>query len=143
MPLARLLTDDCRAKLVDAGLLWLRVLTGLAMAYHGSGKVFGDMSQLIAGVGAMGFPAPKLFAWLAALSEFGGGCLLVLGLATRPAALFIAATMGVAAFVAHRNDPFQVKELALAFLTNSIALLLAGPGRWSLDRVILKHGEKS
>src|SRR5262245_35087290 len=118
-----------------AGLLWLRVLMGSAIAYHGYGKIFGGyMSQMIPGVAALGFPAPVLFAWLAALSEFAGGLLIVFGLFTRVAAFFVFFTMSVAAFVAHAKDPFQVKELALAFWTMAGTLMLTGAGRFSLDR---------
>lgn len=119
---------------VDLGLLWLRVATGAGMAYHGYGKVFtGRMPQFAEGVAKMGFPMPEAFAWAAALSEFAGGILLAVGLATRWSALSICSTMFVAAFIAHRADPLQVKELALAYLTASAALLLAGPGRFSID----------
>lgn len=122
-----------KENLTDAGLLWLRVLTGAAMAYHGYGKVFGGhIGKLIEGVAGMGFPAPVFFAWAAALSEFAGGILLVLGLFMRPAALFILITMGVAAFMVHGKDPFTVKELALAFFVNAGALLIMGGGKYKL-----------
>lgn len=124
---------------VDLGLLWLRVLAGAGMAYHGYGKVFsGSIPQFAEGVAKMGFPMPELFAWAAALSELAGGILLAAGLATRLSALSIFITMVVAAFVAHRADPFQVKELALAYLTVSGAILCTGPGRFSVDGYLLK-----
>lgn len=120
---------------VDLGLLWLRVLAGAGMAYHGYGKVFsGRIPQFAEGVAKMGFPMPEVFAWAAALSELAGGALL----ATRLSALSIFITMVVAAFVAHQADPFQVKELALAYLTVSGALLCTGPGRFSVDGYLLK-----
>jgi putative oxidoreductase len=119
----------------DLGLLWLRLMMGLGMAYHGYGKVFGGyMPKVIEGVGGLGFPAPTFFAWAASLSELVGGLLIALGLGTRIAAFFVAFTMAVAAFRAHANDPFQVKELALAYLVISIAFMLTGPGAYSLDR---------
>lgn len=119
------------------GLLWLRVLMGAGMAYHGYGKLFqGDISQMAAGVGKMGFPQPEIFAWAAALSEFLGGILVAMGLFTRTAALFIFVTMTVAAFVAHAKDPLQVKELALAYWTISGALVLMGGGGISLDSML-------
>jgi putative oxidoreductase len=126
---------ECKGKGLDAGLLWLRVLAGLTIASHGYDKIFGGtiMPQMIEGVRAMGFPAPVLFAWLAALSEFVGGLLIAFGLGTRIAAFFAAFTMGVAFFVAHAQDPFQVKELAMLFGVVFVALIFTGAGRYSLD----------
>lgn len=118
----------------DAGLLFLRVLCGLGIAYHGYGKIFsGKMDAFAQGVAQMGFPAPEAFAWMAALSEFAGGLLLAFGLATQLAALFIFGTMTVAAFVRHKADPFQVKELALAYWAVSGMFVLTGPGKYALD----------
>ena len=120
--------------LCHLGLLWLRVLAGSGMAYHGYGKVFGgQMAMMIPGVAKMGFPMPEFFAWAAALSEFVGGICLVLGLGTRIAAFFILITMSVAAFITHAADPFQVKELAFAYWTAAGALLLTGAGAFSGD----------
>lgn len=128
------LSDERRAQLTAFGLLWLRVMVGLGMAYHGYGKVFGgNVARLAEGVAAWGWPLPGFFAWCAALSEFAGGIALVLGLATRVAAGFVAFTMLVAVFVAHGADPFQRKELALAYLTLAVASLCLGGGKWSLD----------
>ncbi len=73
-------------------------------------------------------PQPELMAWMAALSEFFGGLLLVLGLFTRPAALFCMVTMSVAVFVSHSEDAFSVKEKALAYWTMFGALLIMGGG---------------
>ena len=85
----------------DIALLVLR-LSGLALAVlHGWGKVVslanGQGQRFVEGVAAMGFPAPALFAWAAALAEFGGGLLVFLGLASRLAAASAAFTMLVAA----------------------------------------------
>jgi putative oxidoreductase len=38
-----------------------------------------------------------------------------------------------AAFVAHANDPFSKKELALAYALVALVLLVTGPGRYSID----------
>jgi putative oxidoreductase len=91
----------------------------------------------------MGFPAPKLFAWAASLSEFLGGICIALGLFTRPAALFVFTTMAVAIFIKHGQDPFKRKELAMAYWTISGALMGLGAGKFSLDHLIHKFRKES
>lgn len=121
------------------GLLWLRVLMGAGIAYHGYGKVFGGyMDKVVEGVAKMGFPFPEFFAWAAALSEFAGGTLIVLGLATRFAALSVFITMSVAGFIVHAADPLNVKELAFAYWTAAGTLILTGAGPLSLDALFSK-----
>lgn len=102
---------------------------------HGYGKVFGgNIDRFAQGVADLGFPAPTFFAWCAALAEFGGGILVALGLATRPAAALAGFTMLVATW-RHWADPFASKEKALLFLAGMIAAMLIGGGRYSLDAV--------
>jgi putative oxidoreductase len=127
------------AAATDAGLLALRAFAGISLALaHGLGKL-PPSEGLVGAVGSMGFPMPALFAWAAALSEFAGGLLLALGLATRPSALFIAVTMATAGFVRHAPDPFGRKELALLYLAVAILFLLAGAGRYSVDALLRKR----
>lgn len=117
----------------DTGLLLLRAAFGAGIAFHGFGKVTGDMTKFAEGVARIGFPLPLFFAWAAALSEFLGGLFLAAGLLTRPSALFVAFTMAVAAFGAHGADPFKKKELALAYLVVAAAIFFTGPGRFAFD----------
>lgn len=119
----------------DIGLLALRVMGGLGIATHGYGKLFteGRMDGFVETVAGMGFPLPVLFAWLAALSEFAGGILLAVGLATRYTAFLIFGTMTVAAFVAHAGDPFAGREMALLYWSIAIAFMGLGGGRLSID----------
>ena len=132
-----------RENLASVGLLFLRVLAGAGIAYHGYGKVFGGhMSQMAEGVAALGFPSPLFFAWAASLSEFAGGICLVLGLGSRVAALMIFFTMTVAAFMTHAEDPLKVKELALAYWAISGALVLTGPGSLAFDRFLFPNKER-
>lgn len=84
----------------------------------------------------MGFPAP--LGVCAILAESVCSALLVLGLVTRPAALFLAATMAVASAKVHgmmlvAPPGTRTGELAFVHLGGFVALLLAGAGRFSLD----------
>ena len=121
---------------VDVGLLILRLGFGLALAFgHGLGKLPPSQGFIDTTAG-LGFPLPTLFAWAAGLSEFLGGLLLALGLLTRPAGLFVAITLGVAAFVQHAGDPFGDRELALAYFVIGLAFAVMGAGRYALDSAI-------
>src|SRR5688572_615149 len=123
----------------DVGLLWLRLLTGVTIAKIGYGKVIGgQIEQLIQGVTAMGFPAPKVMAWLAALSEFAGGILIAAGLGTRIASLFLFVTMCVAYFVAHAKDPFHMKISAYLYGVIAGGLIFTGAGKLSLDALFCR-----
>ncbi len=122
----------------NLGLAALRLFAGFSLMYaHGLGKM-PPSERFIAGTAEMGFPMPWLFAWAAALSETVGGVLMAIGLATRPAALFVACTVGTAAFVRHAADPFARKELAFLFFFTAMLFLCTGGGRFSLDRLIQK-----
>src|SRR5215204_5007135 len=95
----------------NAGQALLRIFAGISIAAaHGIGKI-PPGEGLITRARELGFPAPVIFAWAAALSEFLGGILLALGLFTRLAAFFIACTMLVAILGVHAADPYQKKEL--------------------------------
>ena len=148
----------------DLALFALR-LCGLGLALHGWPKVValsteGAAAGFVAGVGRLGFPAPLLFAWAAAIAELAGGLLVAFGLFTRIAAALAAATMGVAAFLRHHLiqhvlvwlgvidvDPETVKswgdpELAAVYCAAFIALTLMGGGRFAADRFLRRSGSR-
>jgi putative oxidoreductase len=119
---------------VDAALFGLRLWCGSLLGVHGALKL-ADFATFGARLGEMGFPAPRLMALAAVGGELGGGVLLALGLATRAAAGAALFTMLVAAFYVHRHDPFLMKkEFALAYAAMAATVLVAGPGRFALDR---------
>lgn len=124
----------------DLGLLVVRVWFGLVLAFgHGLSKITG-LEAFVAGVANRGIPLPGLLGPAAALSEFAGGILLALGLASRVAAVFVLVTMLVAALFVHAADPFAKKEFALAYAIAALAILIAGPGRFSLDARLFARG---
>jgi putative oxidoreductase len=66
--------------------------------------------------------------------EIVGGLLLLLGLATRPAALMLAGDMVGAIVTAGRVEGGAINlGLAPALLLGMLVLLWIGPGRWALD----------
>jgi putative oxidoreductase len=122
--------------LADAGFLILRI-SGAFFAVHGWGKVHtgltGSTWGFVESVRGLGFPAPFLFAWLAALSELVGGIAVTLGIYTRVAAFTGAVTMFVAAFMAHADDAFAEKEMALLYLAIFLGLTFTGGGKLTID----------
>ena len=117
----------------DVGALILRVFAGLALSLaHGINKM-PPSEGFIGVVAELGFPEPVAFAWAAGIAELAGGLLLAIGLLTRPAAILIAITMLVAAFLGEAGNPFSDREPPLLFAAIAIYFVLAGPGRYSVD----------
>jgi putative oxidoreductase len=130
------------------GLLVLRLVVGLTVAAHGAQKLFGVWG----GPGINGWtqvvqrlrmrPARPL-AWIAALSEFGGGLLLALGLLSPLGSLAIIGAMLVAIATVHLSKGFWVTkggfEFNLTLIGASAALAVTGPGAYSLDNALRIH----
>ncbi|QEG22846.1 DoxX family protein [Mariniblastus fucicola] len=128
--------------LASAGMLLLRIGIGAMMLVHGLAKLngFNEMSG--------SFPDPmgvgsQLSLILAIGAEVGCSVLLMVGLGTRLAAIPLAFTMIVALFVVHGSDPWKAKELAAVYLLVYSTLVLTGPGKFSLDHVLLNRKASS
>lgn len=129
----------------DAALLALRLGFGVTMVVaHGIPK----LSQLVSGdvqfADPLGIGAtPSLF--LAGAAEGVAAGLVAAGLLTRIAAVPVIATMSVAFFVVHGADPFPQQEKAFLYLVAFSIILVAGPGRvsidWLLDRTAGTGGD--
>ncbi|MBU3675982.1 MAG: DoxX family protein [Chitinophagaceae bacterium] len=118
-------------------LLLLRLGSGLMMLRHGWEKLV-QLSDIKAN-----FPDP--FGWghdtslyLTLFAELICPVLVILGFITRLSVLPLLIAMGVAIFSIHAADPFANKELAVFYFLVYLALLLAGPGKFSLDKWVLK-----
>lgn len=136
----KLLQMEFLPRNADLGLLVLRVAFGGCMlALHGWGKLMSLIGSFSGGEIRMGDPlgiGPLPTLILAVIAEFFCSALVVLGLWTRFATVFLIATMGVAFFIAHKavlSGPGN-GELALIFLVGFLALLLTGAGKYSLDK---------
>jgi putative oxidoreductase len=125
------------------GLLVLRIVAGSGLMLHGLPKIQNPFGWMDAR-GPSGVPG--IFQFLAAFSEFFGGLALIIGLLTPIAALGVAFTMLVAAYMGHisKGDPFVNPpgrqggswELASVYFAISLLLMLAGPGALSLDALL-------
>ena len=102
------------------------------MLTHGWGK----FNRLLAGetsfADPLGIGETPTFL-LAVLSEFIAPIFIITGLKTRFAAFFPTATMFIAAFVVHAEDPWGQQEFPLLFMVGFLAIFLIGPGKYSLD----------
>lgn len=131
----------------------LRIFLGLVIFPHGAQKVFGwfgghgfsgtmDMFTNVMGI-------PYIFALAAILAEFFGPLLLAAGLLTRLAALVVGTDIAVAAMLVHLPHGFFMNwggkqagegfEYHILVVGMSLALVIAGGGKWSLDRLISRH----
>ena len=119
--------------LKNIGLALLRIAPSAMMLVHGMPK----LQKLISGNFEFGDPlgigaAPSLF--LAVIGEVICPLLIIIGFKTRWVAIPAAITMGVAAFIVHGADDFATQEKALLYLFFFLAIMLLGPGKFSVDR---------
>lgn len=125
--------------MVSAGLLALRIGIGSMMVgLHGWEK-YQNFAQA-----KDSFPVPKfalLSSWMNSttslvctiFAEVVCSALIVMGIATRPAAAVLAFTMTMAGFVVLADKPLAGKEMALLYLTAAVALFFTGAGAYSFD----------
>ncbi len=129
----------------DIGLLILRLAVGGLLAGHGSQKLFGWFSgpglKGTAGwLESLGLKPGAPWATVASASEFGGGVLTTLGFLHPLGPLGTMGAMIMATAKAHWGKPIWASaggaELPVINMATALALILAGPGRFSLDHVL-------
>ncbi len=114
----------------------VRIAVALLLVEHGSQKLFGFPTPNPA---TGGMPAAFSLIWYAAVLEFFGGLLLLVGLVTRPVAFVLSGEMAFAYWMAHApRSPFPVLnggDAAILFCFIFLLLAASGGGAWSLDRL--------
>jgi len=141
---ALLQTDDSWSGLI------LRVMLGVVMFPHGAQKVFGWFGGN-GFSGTMGFfitqlNIPAVVAFLVIMAESVGAVMLIVGFVTRFAAFGIFCVMLGAIWLVHLPNGFFMNwsgkqagegfEYHLLALAISAAVMIAGSGRWSVDRAL-------
>ena len=123
----------------------LRIPVGIIFAAHGAQKLFGwfggyGLEGTAGWMESIGLAPGILMTLLAGGAEFFGGLALILGVLTRPAAFALVIAMLVAIFKVHFvNGLFMANngyEFGLALLAASVALLISGAGKASVDAAI-------
>ena len=126
----------------------LRLALGAVFIAHGSQKVLGvwggkGFSNFIAREAPLGLKPAWLWLGLAALWEFFGGIMVLLGLLTRVGAFGIAATMIVAIAGVHWKNGFFAQnegfEYPFTLLLIALTLLYTGGGRLSADEAMQRR----
>jgi putative oxidoreductase len=125
--------------------LIVRLVQGSLMAGHGAQKLFGSfggpgLEGTSGFMEMLGMRPGRPWAYLAGLSEFGGGVLTALGLLNPLGPLGVIASMSMATTKAHWGKPIWVTEggaeLPVLNIAVSTALMVREPDRYSLDRVL-------
>ena len=126
----------------DLALLILRLVFGSSMIIgHGWGKLMRLFSGAPIEFGDPYGMGPTASLILATFAEVLCAVLVALGLFTRWATIPLIITMLTAIFMVHLGDPYGRVEKAILFLAAYIALMIAGPGKYSLDAFWQNRGE--
>jgi putative oxidoreductase len=123
------------------GMTVLRIVTGIVYMGHGSVKFGfvgnGSLADVAGWLGSIGVPFPMVAAFLVAFFETFGGALLIIGLLTRFWSLGQAFAMLIAVTMVHYSNGMFGEggyQWALLLMACSIALMIEGAGKASLDR---------
>lgn len=132
----------------------VRVIVGLVFLNEGILKFLDPAAYAAGRFATIGIPAPEVFGPLVATVETLGGLLLILGWATRPAAVVLLVNITVA--IVTTKVPILLGQGFLGFTLTRLKqygllsmmheartdfamwfgllfLIIAGPGRWALD----------
>ncbi len=129
-------------KLRPLALLLLRCGLALVFGFHGYPKFFGKTAVFVSAFERLGLPG--YFVYIAGAIEVVGGLLLLLGLCTPVAALFLVLDMGAAMWKYNFSEGvYAVREYELPLVLGLAALALAttGAGPWSLDHLIFRRNK--
>ena len=122
-------------------LLLVRLSLAAVFVPSGWGKLH-DLAKVTGYFTELGIPAPHANAVFVSLIEFGCGTLLLVGLASRLAALPLIPNMAVAIITAKRDDLHGLADLfaldEFLYIVLSLVVVAFGPGLFSLDTLVAR-----
>jgi putative oxidoreductase len=129
---------------LSLGLAALRLGVATIFIRHGAQKLFVyGFAGVTGAFTQMGVPFPGVMGPLIGVLEFFGGIALAMGFLTRPLALVFAFDMLGAILLVQLKRGFSAYELEFLLLASSLALLLTGAGRLSVDALLAARQEKN
>jgi putative oxidoreductase len=117
-----------------------RIVVGFLFACHGAASLFGVLGGSFGKGGTVAFGVWP--GWWAAVIELVAGGLVLVGLATRPAAVLCSGAMAYAYFFVHLpHGLFPLVnggEDAALFCWSFLAIAALGPGAWAVDNLFAR-----
>src|SRR5437879_3108043 len=141
----------------DTATFFMRVALGIVFFPHGAQKMLGWFGghgpQATIQAFSQGMHIPAFVTVLVIFAEFIGAIMLVFGLLSRVAALGIFCDMIGATLLVHYRFGFFMNwsgqkpgegiEYHILVLALSLAIMIKGSGRWSLDRAMVGGPKRS
>jgi putative oxidoreductase len=125
------------SRLVGFAPLVARVIVGGIMAVHGWQKLnMGPANVGQSMLAGLGVPLPIFMGYVVTFTEFFGGILLIIGLLSRLAAIALTIDLVVAMLLVS-----GLGQLELSLTAGFLVVLLAGPGKLSLDYAFSIEGD--
>ena len=128
-------------KLRDIPLLFFRIILVIGF-YQPAMMKISNLSGVAEWFGSMNYPLPGVSAFLAMVTEALGLILLVLGLGTRVIVVPLMFIMLIAILTVHISNGFPAGdngfEIPLYYLLMLFALMIYGPGKYSVDSLLVR-----
>ncbi len=122
----------------DLGRLIIRIGIGLSFITHGYPKLIGGIATWDSLGQSMGYLEitflPVFWGFMAAVSEFFGGIMFLIGFNLRIACIFLGFTMFVATIYHFgKGDGLHGASHTIELMTIFVGMFFIGPGKYSLD----------
>jgi putative oxidoreductase len=142
--------DNIAIRTGDAWALVGRVLLGWLFFINAWPRLTGGTGGFAGYLKTLGVPSPELMAWVATIVEIVAGAALILGVATRYAALAAVIYTAITILLAHRYWEYPAAQQMgqyfnflknLAIMGGLMLVFVTGAGRFSVDGWLRKRGD--